>query len=173
MTALIVNLFAGPGSGKSTMAAGIFYNLKIAGVNCELVTEFAKELLWENRESALDNQIYILGKQYHKLYRLLKQVDVIITDTSFVYGCIYAPPNYFKSYESLVMEMFDNMNNINYFINRQYPYNSIGRNQDEQQAKEIDQKIIDLLKTYGEDYIVIPGNETGLEKATKDILEIL
>jgi deoxyadenosine/deoxycytidine kinase len=171
MNSLVVNLFAGPSAGKSTMAAGLFYNLKKAGVNCELTTEFAKELTWENRESALDNQIYILGKQYHKLYRLLGQVDVIVTDTSFVYGCVYAPEDYFESYESLVMEIFSSMNNMNFFIDRIHPYNSVGRNQTRQQALKIDNRIVDLLKDYNEYYECVPGDDSGLERATKMILE--
>lgn len=44
---LIVNLVAGPGTGKSTTMAGVFYKLKSLGIDCEMVTEFAKELVWE------------------------------------------------------------------------------------------------------------------------------
>lgn len=40
---LIINLFGAPGAGKSTGAAYVFSQLKAAGVNAELVTEFAKE----------------------------------------------------------------------------------------------------------------------------------
>lgn len=45
---LIVNLFGAPGAGKSTLAAYVFAKLKMAGVNAELVTEFAKDKTWEN-----------------------------------------------------------------------------------------------------------------------------
>ena len=40
---LIINLFGAPGVGKSTGAAYIFSKLKMAGMNAELVTEFAKD----------------------------------------------------------------------------------------------------------------------------------
>ena len=40
---LLISLYSGPGSGKSTGAAWIFAKLKLAGVNAELVTEFAKD----------------------------------------------------------------------------------------------------------------------------------
>ena len=40
---LVVNLFGVPGAGKSTGAAYIFSQLKMAGVNAELITEFAKD----------------------------------------------------------------------------------------------------------------------------------
>ena len=41
---MIINLFGGPGTGKSTGAAYIFAKLKMCGVNCELITEFAKDM---------------------------------------------------------------------------------------------------------------------------------
>ena len=40
---LVVNLFGGPGTGKSTMMAGIFAKLKSLGYDCEMCVEFAKE----------------------------------------------------------------------------------------------------------------------------------
>lgn len=44
---LVVNLFGVPGAGKSTGAAYIFSQLKMAGINAELITEFAKDKVWE------------------------------------------------------------------------------------------------------------------------------
>lgn len=41
----VINLIGGPGSGKSTTAAGLFFRMKSMGVRCELVTEYAKELV--------------------------------------------------------------------------------------------------------------------------------
>ena len=46
---IVVNLFAGPGSGKSTTCAGVFAKLKLAGVNCEMALEYAKDKVWEER----------------------------------------------------------------------------------------------------------------------------
>ena len=59
---IVVNLYGGPGSGKSTTAAGIFSELKMLGLNTELVTEYAKDKVWEKHESILDNQIYVFAK---------------------------------------------------------------------------------------------------------------
>lgn len=48
---LIINLFGAPGAGKSTGAAYVFSQLKAAGVNAELVTEFAKDKVWEGTKA--------------------------------------------------------------------------------------------------------------------------
>ncbi len=39
---IAINFYGGPGTGKSSMAAAIFSNLKNEGINAELVTEYAK-----------------------------------------------------------------------------------------------------------------------------------
>lgn len=168
-----MNLFAGPGAGKSTTAAGVFCNLKKKGVNCELVTEFAKELTWENRALALDNQIYILGKQYHRFHRVVEQVDVVITDTSFLYGSVYAPKDYFPSFNQLVLEIFNSMDNRNYWLDRKKVYDPVGRNQTEEEAHVIDRKIRNTLDISGVLYNTVPGDDTGIDTITKDVLDIL
>ena len=64
---LIVNFYAGPGAGKSTMVAHTFAELKWRGINCELVTEYAKDKVWEKSFETLENQFYVSAKQYHRL----------------------------------------------------------------------------------------------------------
>ena len=78
---ICINLTAQPGAGKSTLAAATFAKLKMLGINCELVTEFAKDKVWENNKMALSNQIYIFAKQYYRMDRCAGKVDVIITDS--------------------------------------------------------------------------------------------
>lgn len=41
-----INLFAGPGTGKSTTAAGVFFEMKRSGMSVEYVTEYAKSLVF-------------------------------------------------------------------------------------------------------------------------------
>lgn len=64
---LVVNLFGAPGAGKSTGAAYIFSKLKMAGINAELVTEFAKDKVWEESKAVFENQAYIFGKQQPRI----------------------------------------------------------------------------------------------------------
>ena len=55
---LLVNLYAGPGAGKSTGAAYIFAKLKMAGIDCEYVSEYAKAT---KSEEALDAEYGLFG----------------------------------------------------------------------------------------------------------------
>ena len=159
---IVVNLFAGPGAGKSTAAAYIFSQLKMRGVNCELITEFAKDKTWEKNYSALRCQEYVFGKQSYKMDRCRDQVDVIITDSPLPLGIFYNQnPVLGRHYESLVMDVFNTYDNLNFFINRKKPYNPVGRNQTEEEAKEIDERIKTFCQQHDISYLIKDGTELG------------
>ena len=42
-------MVGGPGSFKSATASGVFLLLKMHGISCELVSEFAKALTWSKQ----------------------------------------------------------------------------------------------------------------------------
>ena len=54
---IIVNLFAGAGAGKTTCAWEIASELKKRGIETEYVSEYAKELVWDNNMEMLDGSI--------------------------------------------------------------------------------------------------------------------
>ena len=85
----VINFYGGPGSGKSTAAAGLFYQMKIAGYNVELTDEFAKECVWEGNIPMLADQLWVLGHQHRKILRLSDKVDYIITDSPVLLSPIY------------------------------------------------------------------------------------
>lgn len=140
----IINLFAGPGAGKSTTASGIFYLMKSMGINCELILEYAKDLTWEKRTQAISNQVYVFGKQVQRLERVMNQVDYIITDSPILLSLIYNN-NEPLSFSQYVVDKFKSYHNINFFIKRDKDYNPAGRNQTLEEAIEIDNVILDIL----------------------------
>lgn len=142
---ILINFYAGPGSGKSSTMAGVFSELKWMGVNCEMAPEFAKEKVWEGSLNILDNQIYVFGKQLHTIHRLLGKVEVIITDSPLLLSIIYGK-NECKEFRDLVLAVYKKFNSWNIFLNRQKAFNPSGRLQTENEAKSIDRKILSLLK---------------------------
>lgn len=166
----IVNLFAGPGAGKSTLAAGLFYELKMKFLNVELVTEYAKDMTWAQRTYELGNQPYVFGKQYHRMFRLMGKVDIIITDSPLLLCCFYAANKSPKSFKTCVIDIVNTMENLNYFVVRQKPYNSLGRNQTENEAMDIDNAIIDLLDDHGGEYSKLMGTPEGLQCLVDNVI---
>ena len=57
-TTTIINLYGGPGAGKSTSASDLFVILKERGVNAELAREYVKRWAWERRGISPYDQFY-------------------------------------------------------------------------------------------------------------------
>jgi hypothetical protein len=134
---VIVNMWGGPGTGKSTITAQVFSQLKWAGANAELVTEAAKELVWEKHHNLLSDQFYVSAMQNRRLQRLVGQVDYIVTDSPLLLSAHYArdyPPDFHRFME----HVWNGYTNINFFLLRRKKYQPIGRMQDEAGAIAID-----------------------------------
>jgi len=180
---IIINLFGGPGSGKSTTAAGLFNLLKLKNYKTELITEFAKDAVWEQRYKTLENQFYVTAKQHHKIWRVLKYYEdhnvkdsIIITDSPIILGILYNKNNsnsyqFFNNFiltEFLQISPFQTIN-LNIFLNRVKKYDEHGRTQTEEEAKRIDDDIYDLLEYYNIDFYEVNGDEN----APKEIFNLL
>jgi len=173
--ALVINLFGGPGVGKSTTAAGVFSLLKLHDIECELVPEFAKDLVWEERFKTFKDQQYIFGKQHHRLWRVKDQVDVVVTDCplmlSIIYGKLYGTTT--LAFESNVIDVIKSFKNKNIILSRTKKYNSNGRNETEDQAKEVDEMVKRSLEGNKMPWVDIPGNFQGINEVAKVILKEL
>ena len=170
---IVVNLFAGPGSGKSTMATGIFSELKWSGVNAEYVSEFAKDLVWEGRYKTLSNQLYVFGEQLHRIERLMGNVDVIITDSPILLSLIYKPEGFSSHFDSLVLETFTKYRSINYFLTRLKVYDPRGRMQTADEARTVDEVVLNTLYSQSIPFTTIPGNKDGMKLIVGDVIKIL
>lgn len=142
----VINFFGGPGSGKSTLAAGLFYEMKKSGINCELITEYAKEIIWDGHGNLLARQNKILALQEERLNRLEGKVDYAITDSPLLLSLFYAPSGYDRSFTNFCFSEFRKYNNINYFLSStNLKYDEIGRLQNEVAAKAIGFSILTFL----------------------------
>ena len=157
----VINLIAGPGAAKSTLGAGLFHHAKRTGYNVEFVSEYAKDMVWEQRANVLDDQLYILSKQRRRLDRLRESVDYVITDTSLFLCMFYARNDYFKSFFPLVKEVFDSFDNFNVWVQRpgRETYSETGRRQTYAEAVEIDDKLWKLTNTLSNIHMYLPAIE--------------
>lgn len=170
---IIVNLFGGPGTGKSTGAAYIFSKLKMLGIDAEYVTEFAKDKVCEECKTVFQNQFYITGKQVHRIKRVFGKVDVIVTDSPICLGNIYCPADK-PLLKHAIIEEFNSYGdaNVNVFLSREKPYNPNGRNQSESEAKELDNTIKQMLVENKIPFINATGTLTGYDAIVNHIKEL-
>lgn len=159
---IVVNLYAGPGAGKSTTAALLFAYLKLAGVNAELVREYAKDVVWEGREHLLEQQTYVFAKQAKRLADLDGKVDIAVTDSPLLLSVLYAPEA--TTLHALVAEEHARYENLDVYLRRVKPYHPEGRLQTEDEARDLDAAVVDVVARYagGFDYEV-SGDELGAE----------
>lgn len=172
----VINLWAGPGAGKSTTAAGLFYLMKLEGFNVELVTEYAKDLVWEKHDNMFSDQLFITANQNRRLSRLLNHnIDYVVTDSPLLLGYQYATPDYLNGlYKPLLMELWNSYDNVNYYIERVKEYNPTGRNQTEEEALEIDNEVKKFCADNGIELQTVSGTihapQTILEEIIKEII---
>ncbi|MBK1666447.1 hypothetical protein CKO28_00135 [Rhodovibrio sodomensis] len=148
---LVINVLAGPGAGKSTLASMIFAALKQAGTGwtVELAAEFAKDLVWEGRGQALQNQLYVLGEQYQRIHRVAGQAHIVVTDSPVLFSAIYKPAEFPDAVTELALWAHYRFPSLNVFVERPgAPYEAVGRVQTEAQAIEVDRKIESFIEAH-------------------------
>jgi hypothetical protein len=172
---LVINLFGTPGAGKSTGAAYVFSQLKMQGINAELITEFAKDKVWENNDEAFKNQAYLFGKQSYRMSRCKDKVECIITDSPLPLSIFYNNDKEVlgENFNKTVLDVFNSYNNLNYLLIRTKPYNPIGRHQTEEESDELKAPMVSLLTDRNIPYTETTGDIDGYQKIINEAMKIL
>lgn len=171
--ALVVNFFAGSSAGKSTNSARLYSMLKDLGINTELVREYAKDIVWEERHKIFECQMKISAEQLFRQLRLKDKVDVCVTDSPILLGAIYDHEQDVNLKQYLLTQ-FNKFNNLNIYLERVKPFSPIGRNEKTiEEAKVFDNKVLNLLNDNNIPYGRVKGNEEGCFEIVEKIKEIL
>lgn len=157
MQTFIINLYGGPGCGKSTVAAGLFYELKCRGIECEMTGEYAKDRTWDSNPEVLENQPFIFGQQLHRIWRLNNKVQFIVCDSPILLSIIYSKEKS-ELFEQFIVEQYNKYTNINFVLDRTVKYDPIGRNQTEEEANQLDKYLNSIMNKYNIDYNNVSGD---------------
>lgn len=182
----IINLYGGPGTGKSTICAGLYYHLKMLGYTCEMQREYVKDWVWEKRTIKTDDQTYIFAKQSRKerIY-MENDLDFIITDSplllSHFYGTrtkqhssnqresIYNPTlHMLQAHKDFAIER--GYENVDIMLKRTKPFEQKGRLQGEESARAYDKEIKQMLEHFRPVFTTINANGRAVKKILKVIL---
>ena len=149
---IVINLFGGPCSGKSTTAYLLFGELKKLGYNVEIISEYAKKLTYKEDFKTLKNeQLHIFTQQLLDYRDLNNKVDIAIAESPLLLSIIYNDLNEsedFPYFNDLIFHEHNKYDNINIFINRETEYQQTGRNQSLDESKDIDNNIKTLLNNF-------------------------
>lgn len=173
MQTIVINLMGAPGTGKSTIASELFSKMKWLGYDVELVSEYAKELVWEERNETFKNELYLFAKQHHRMFRLNSKVKYIITDRPLILSIFYNKKYGDNSevFKNLVLQEINKFKNINIFLNRTKPYVQKGRNQTEEESKEFASEMLNIVKEHCSDLFIIDAAENFSSNYILSLLE--
>lgn len=174
---LHIHFYGGPCAGKSTLAPAVYTLLKIKGVRAELVTEVAKELLWEGRLTP-ERQMLTTSEQMNREERLRPHADVIVTESPALLGVVYSLPSQREALRQCVLSVTQGWNALSYLIDRDVRknYEQFGRNESAEESRQKTREIRALLDTCRVPYEVLnmnKGPEAILGVAEKICEEIL
>ena len=169
-------MLGGSGIGKSTIAAGLYYNMKLKHINVELVREYVKILAWQGASIGQFDQVNIFGEQCKLEHTLYGKVDYIVTDSPILLAPVY---EYFYHNDSMMEEAAlkfirkakeSGVTHLNFLLHRGKDYDTKGRYQTEEEAKTVDFLTKDFLNKHSIPYIEVSGPE---DVRVKRIMEIV
>lgn len=167
----IINLFGGPGVGKSSTAYMLAGYMKWKGLQAELVTEYAKDIVWKEAYNSLNNQIYVTAQQYNRLFILKNKVDYVVNDSPILLGLVYGKDEDpgVTNFKKALLDIHNSQDTLNVVLTRMKEYNPIGRVQSEEDACELDKIIKKMLDNNNIFYYELNGDEN----IYKDIFNLL
>ena len=172
----LINLFGGPGIGKSGIAAGLTYELKKKHISCNNPYEFPKKLAWDKNFAAIQDQLYVVGNQHRGIAECYGKVDYIIIDSPILFSTIYhnyydkgyPAENYGKTFHKMVVDLHNTYDNTNILLKRSNTeVNEAERFQDIKQSIEIDNLCKAKLEEHNLPFIEIEVNENTVTKIIK------
>lgn len=171
---IVINLFGGPGCGKSTTAASLFSLMKKERKSVEIVPEYCKQWAWANRERTEWDNILVLGKQCSYESLLYGKVNFIIAESpillSGVYQSFYSAGE--RRYVEKAAEAFvehaesKGIKHFNFYLKREVPYDEGGRWENAREAELIDEYILDYLTNYAGHPPIIISEKDGDKNLT-------
>jgi hypothetical protein len=167
----VVNLYGGPGSGKSTTAHGLVHILKSSGIEAEFAHEWIKHPVWQGRIDF--PQYYVWAKQQKMIDGLIDKVDVIVTDSPTLLSLIYGTDE-FRSFHQFVIDKFHTVPSLNIYITRVKPFWEKGRYQTEEEARGLDRDIHTMLHDVAEvEHDHFPGDQNTPRVLADRVLSLL
>lgn len=163
----LINLFGGPGCGKSAIAAGVFSAMKAKHINAELITEYAKDLVYSETLSVLKkHQPFIFAEQNRRQAILKGKVEWAITDSPLLLSHFYGKVGGFEeeAFLNLVSDTWDTYDNVSIFLDRPDQFQEGGRDRNLQESIQIDEALLQILKDHYVNYIRIKTDEHTVGK---------
>lgn len=159
---LLVNFIGAPGAGKSTMAAGLFYRLKLMAWNVEIVTEYTKELIFTDNRWQLSNELEVFAEKHRRL-RAMEKVDIVIGDSPLLNSAVYGRDQLGESGVAFVEQVARGFDSLYFSVQRVVDYIPVGRMPDEVGAARVGDVLEAHLERLGLPFVRVDGHPDALD----------
>ena len=173
---LNVNIWAGPGVGKSTTAAGLFYFLKLRGIGVELITEVAKDLVYQG-DLADTPQSQIITRQFIRQTRVEGHVNVAVCDSPVPLALAYCTPAERAEYAPVIRKAVAGWDTLDVLLVRDLTksYDARGRYQTQSEAARFTEEVFNpfVREWVGDSLVVLDADVATVSRLTHMVLERL
>ena len=140
---LNVNIYAGPGVGKSVLTAQLFVALKLLGVHTEMVSEYAKELTYLETLSTV-SQEEIIKEQLRRQALLQGCARVVVTDAAVPLSLAYSTGLQREELAAMVKAETKDWRSLDILLHRdtRNSYETDGRAQSQPEAQEFHETVV-------------------------------
>lgn len=153
-----INLFAGPGAGKSTTAFWLLWKMKSLGINAEYCREWIKRWAYARRDmDRLLDQVVVMGRQIEEECEALATGCIVVSDSPILLQAAYAEHDEdVKRAIGIAQGMEQRFPSLNLFIERgSRNFNEVGRWENAGVAGAKDAEILFLLSDAGLPYTTV------------------
>lgn len=154
-----INLFGAPNAGKSTLSSELYSILKKRGISCELVSEYAKDLIYRENMLEVSDQLKVLAEQHYRTRVLDGKVEYIVNDAPFLSSAIYFDINQtyltkIPDFKKVCVELHKQYDNLDYIIKANMNFTEKeGRiHNNVQTCEKIEQGFINLMEENNFEY---------------------
>lgn len=172
----VINLYGGPGCGKSYISYALMAQLKRQYMDVEFCNEVAKEYTAQERWNTLaSHQLTIFKEQHEKLFFYRNKTDYVVTDASLLIPLSYYNEDIYpyKEFADFVLATHNEYPNIEIFLERnpKYLYQQSGRKQNLEQAKDKDKVMKHVLDDLGIEYHTMMSDDDTVDKIISLMLD--
>ena len=141
--------------------------MRLSGFRCEMASEFAKDLFWDD-SNAWKDQLYVFANQWRMIDRVLCRTDYVICDSPPILSLFYNRPHS-DAFVQLVLEKCSQFDTSLFLLKRAVPYDSIGRRETEAESDMLHDEMVEWLELHGMKHEMVESTVDGW----KSILERL
>lgn len=146
---IFINVLGAPGTGKTTISAMIFAEMRRRGMDVAAVAEFAKQAIWEGRNKVLDNEILLFTVMHHGVHVVNGETEYAVVDGSMLQTTMYNEVDgKVEHLSELAESQFNTFNNINLFIKNDGEFETKDRVHDEDTARELQRILMEQFNRY-------------------------